>query len=168
MIKTLMAAFIGCVLLFGQQTSAFAGAFELFADDISTSCDEHAEPCRHNDLGYQTRYRLGPYLRYGIKTSPARYAWRHERIMVLPPRIVPVGRAYRTHKINGERLVRIRTAGHYKVVAPARYATVVRRVLVAPARNRVVRLKPTHAYLADTIIVKGGGCKRPLTWYNCY
>jgi hypothetical protein len=158
MMKSLTAAIVGCVMILGLPTTgAQAGVAELFFDDISTSCNQEVEPCRHNDLGYQTIYRHGRYLRYGINTS----------VLISPHGIYPANRHYRTHLIGGERLVWTRNAGRYRVVSAARYATVLRRVLVAPARNRVVRLRPHHAYLADTIIVKGGGCKRPLSWHSC-
>ncbi len=165
--KLMAAAVVGCGMLFGSVSGAEAGVFELFHDDITTGCNSAIEPCKRNDLGYQTRYVQGRYLRYGIKKTPARYTWRHERIMIAPPRIVLSKRRVWSHKIGGKRLVPVQAAGHYKVVAPAQYATVSRRVLIAPARNRVVRLAPHSAYFADTIIVKGGGCKRPLTWHSC-
>ena len=142
--------------------AAHAGLFELIHDDITTHCDDELEPCKRNDIGFKTRYVRDKYLRYDVKTTKARYTWVRERVMVAPPRLVGSRHRLRTHKIDGKRLVPVGASVHTTVVAPAQYATVLRRVLVAPARNRVVRRKPYSAYFADTIIVRGGGCKRPL------
>jgi hypothetical protein len=161
MLKYLTVAVATFFLTVAVPSGAQAGVFELFGDDISTSCDTDIEPCRHNNIGYATRYVHGRLLRYGIHTTPARYVWRRERVMVLPPRVAYDKAHYRTQKVGRKRLL-VADGSSYHVVAPATYTTVLRRVLVAPATNRVIRLRPHSAYFADTIIVKGG-CKRPLS-----
>jgi hypothetical protein len=168
---TKIAAFLlGLMLvLLAPVSVAHAGLFELIHDDITTSCDHDVEPCKRNDIGFKTRYVRGKYLRYDVKTTKARYTWVRERVMVAPPRLVSSRRHHKlwTHKIDGKHLVPVGASGHTRVMAPAQYATVMRRVLVSPARNRVVRRQPHSAYFADTIIVRGGGCKLPLAPYSC-
>lgn len=139
-------------------TSVEAGLLELTHDEISTTRDCSVEPCRKNDIGYKTRFKYGKHLRYKTVTIPARYVWKTERVMIAPPRIVMKHRSYRTQRVAGKRLV-IAPASGYRVVEPAKYALVKRRVLVAPARVRVVRVPPYNAYHSEHIIIQGGGCK---------
>ena len=152
--------FTGLLALLALSGPAGAGVLELVKDDISR---RHCavEPCHRNGLAYQTRFVRDRYLRFDIKVTPARYTFRRERIMIAPPRIVTVER-YRRHRHRYGRLALVSyPTGSYRVVAPARYATVTRLVLVSPARNHVVRRRPYYAYYPERIVVRRA-CHRSL------
>lgn len=156
---TFLSIAVAAGLILAMPSGARAGLFELRYDEITKSRDCDIEPCRDNKLGYKTRFKYGKHLRYKTVTTPARYIWQTERVMISPPRVVMKHRGYRTKRVAGKRLV-VAPASGYQVVAPAKYALVKRRVLVSPAKVRVVRVPPTQAYHSEYIIIDGGGCKR--------
>jgi hypothetical protein len=146
--------------------AATAGVLELLVDDTSQEryCD--LEPCRHNALEARTRYLKDHYRRYRIETEQAEYDFREVEIRTMPPKVVLQDRPGKYVWVDGKRLL-VATPGRTVELEGSAYETETVRVLVRPARNRVIREKPTWAYYPDRAVVVGEGCGKTIFALRC-
>lgn len=160
------AALLGLAALTQATTPARAGILELLVDDTSREryCD--IEPCHHNDLEADTRYVKDRYLRYHIETTPSDYELRQIEVIDVPPKVVLHDRPGQYVWVDGKRML-IATAKAKVELEGAWTETVTARVLVRPARHRVIREQPHWAYYADRIVVQREGCGHSFFSMRC-
>lgn len=145
------------LLSLGGAGGASAGILDIFDDPITKHPDCSYAPCMTNNLIWKKRYQTAPYYRFKLRKVPAEVGFTRVRIKVLPPLIAVSGGAEidwldkRAHVVAG--------TSRYRVVAPARYEWVTRRVFYHPPRYRVVRVSPTHALIRDKIVIVDPACK---------
>jgi hypothetical protein len=153
------------LLLLGAGT-AEAGVLELLVDDTSQQryCD--LEPCRHNDLEARTRYQKDHYRRYTVETEEAEYDFREVEIRTMPPKVVLTERPGRYVWVDGKRLL-VATPKETVELDGSAYETETVRVLVKPARHRVIRQRPHWAYYPDRVVIEGEGCGKSIFALRC-
>lgn len=154
----------GMIAVLIMPSLAEAGVLELLVDPITKqSRDCRYDPCRGNNLYYMKRWTKKPYYRYRIRRTAPHYAFRRERVMVTPPEVLMLERTGKYHWRHGHLMVGA-TAKRHRVVRPAQYAWVTRRVLVRPGKSRVYRKAPYRAYIPETIVVRGAGACAHACW----
>ena len=153
----LLGMLLGALTFTGGNSPASSGILDLFDDPISRYGDCSYVPCRDNNLIYKRRYVDAPYYRFKLRKAPVQYGFKRVKVRVLPPQIAVSGGAEinwlnkRAHVVAG--------TSRYRVVSPARYEWVTKRVFRHPPRYRVVRVGPTHALTTDKIVVVDPACQ---------
>ncbi len=170
--RNLLIGLCGLVLLAFSPAPSQAGILDIFDDPISLDrgCDRN--PCRLNNLTYQRRLVRDRYFKFKIKKTSARYTWRRQRVMVLPPKVVNYDHHAEIDYLHPKGLERegyVRAdSKSYKVVRKAKYQWVTRRVLSRPAKYRVVRKRPHTAIFAEDIVVVDPRCKNQHPGERCW